>query len=247
MDSGGLLGPKYSFADELKTPSEMGIRKDGSVDGIMRAVGGINYYVDAIGFGESTMLANTLGMHQNPLGVQYFVKTGAMCSNGADMYEYISTVPNGLPGRVGDEVQKTLGVKFRGLAPGIVEDAAGALNPLPMFQAVIGSGYAKCKKVTMPVGDLNGNIGSNFDKNNIWIKEPYKVINGRPHQTRWVYDDSVTMEEYDATQKTEVAGALPVTEGFHNRPMTNQRNSQIAAGVLFAALLFGLIITVKQK
>ena len=70
MDTGGLLGPKYSFADELKTPSEMGINQDGSFDGIMRSVAGINYYTDAIGFGESTLLAKGQGMNQNPLGIR---------------------------------------------------------------------------------------------------------------------------------------------------------------------------------
>ena len=91
MDTGGLLGPKYSYADELRTPSELGIGRNGSFDGIMRAVGGVNYYVDAIGFGEATGLAKSAGMNQQPLGIRYFIKTGATCSNGADMYEYIST------------------------------------------------------------------------------------------------------------------------------------------------------------
>jgi hypothetical protein len=97
----------------------------------MRAVGGINYYTDAIGFGEATGIARQQGLNQQPLGIQYFIKTGQTCSNGADMYEHISTIPSGLPGRVGKEVKRTLGVDMRGLAPGIMEDAASALNPLP--------------------------------------------------------------------------------------------------------------------
>ncbi len=100
MSATGLLGPKYSYADELRAPSELGIGRDGSFDGIMRAVGGINYYVDAIGFGQSSMVARQMGLHQTPLGIRYFIKTGQTCSNGADMFEYIDTVPKGLPGRV---------------------------------------------------------------------------------------------------------------------------------------------------
>ena len=230
-----LLGPSYSFADELRTPSELGIGRDGSFDGIMRAVGGINYYTDAIGFGEATGIARSQGMHQQPLGIRYFMKTGQTCSNGADMYEYISSVPNGLPGRVGKEVERTLGVRMRGLAPGIMEDAATALNPLPLFKSAIGSGYSQCKKVTLPVGDLNGNVRSSFDKNNVWITEPYKVIRGLPHQTRWVFDKYISMDQYDDTTKTEKEGALPATEGF-----ANPHNS-IAAGVLFATLFLGFV------
>lgn len=242
MDTGGLLGPKYSFADELATPSELGIGRDGSFDGIMRAVAGVNYYVDAIGFGEATGLAKMNGMNQVPLGIQYFMKTGATCSNGADMYEYVSTIPSGLPGRVGSEVQKTMGVKFRGLAPGIVEDAAGALNPLPLFQSVIGSGYARCKKVTLPVGDLKGQVRSGFDPTNVWVTDPYKVVNGAPSQTRWVMDKYITQEEYNATPKTEQPNVLPNTEGF-----SGNSGNTIAAGVLFAALFLGTVAWATRK
>lgn len=240
MDTGGLLGPKYSFADELKTPTEMGIGRDGSFGGIMRAVAGVNYYVDAIGFGEATGLAKEQGMEQTPLGIRYFMKTGQTCSNGADMYEYISTVPNGLGGRIGKEIESTLGVKMRGMAPGIVEDAASALNPLPLFNAVIGSGYAHCKKVTLPVGNANGEIRSAIDPNNVWITEPYTLVNGLPAQTRWVFDKFTTVDEYDKTPKTETSGVLPKSEGFANQsePIGLTR---IAAGVLFTALFIGVI------
>ena len=242
MDTGGLLGPKYSFADELSTPSELGIGRDGSFSGIMRAVAGVNYYVDAIGFGEATGLAKMSGMDQVPLGIQYFMKTGATCSNGADMYEYVSTIPKGLQGRVGEEVQKTMGVQFRGLAPGIVGDAASALNPLPLFQSVIGSGYAQCKKVTLPVGDLKGQVRSGFDPSNVWVTDPYKVVNGAPSQTRWVMDKYITQEEYDATPKTEKPGVLPNTEGF-----SGDSGNKIAAGVLFAALFLGAVAWAARK
>lgn len=243
MDTGGLLGPKYSFADELKVPSELGVGPNGSIGGIMRAVQGINYYVDAIGFGQATMMnKEDETFKQRPMGIRYFIKTGKTCDNGADMYEYISSVPSGLPGRVGNEIQKTLGVEFKGLAPGIIEDAAGALNPMPMFKAVTGSSYIKCKKVTRPVGDMEGRIQSRSDPSNVWITEDYKNINGVPHQTRWVQDSYVDMEQYDAAPKTEQAGTLPATGDFPTEGFRNPVNSHIAAGALFAALMFGLII-----
>jgi len=243
METGGLLGPRYSFADELKTPSEIGVGRGGGISDIMRSVAGINYYVDAIGFGQATMMAKNMDMHQQPLGIRFFIKNGLTCDNGADMYEYISSVPNGLPGRVGAEVEKTMGVKFRGLAPGIVEDAAGALNPLPLLKSVAGTNFAKCKKVTLPVGDLEGNIASRSEPNNVWITEEYKRINGLPHQTRWIYDSTVSSEEYYAAPKTQEAGVVPETEGFCDSPKSNQ----LAAGLMFAALLFGIILTVKAK
>ena len=209
--SNTMMGPNYSYADELATPTELGISgNDGSADGIIRAVAGINYYTDAIGFGESTGLAKMNGMNQQPLGIRYFTKTGAKCSNGANMFQYIDTTPQGLPGRVGDEIQKTLGVKMRGLAPGIMGDAAGALNPLPMFMAMAGSAYPKCKQVTLPVGDLKGQLRSP-SSGTTWITESdTKYQDGTPYQTRWVYDRDLSQDEYNAEPKTQTK------EGFLN-------------------------------
>lgn len=248
-----MLGPQYSYADELKTPSELGIGRDGSFEGIMRSVAGVNYYVDAIGFGQSTGLAKAQGgrMAQQPLGVRFFVNTGAKCSNGADMYDYVDTVPKGLQGRVGEEVKKTMGVDFRGLAPGVVEDSFSALDPRPMFQAVIGSGYAQCKKVTRPIGNMAGQVQSTYtkDKNGQPVRwngdgsaGDFKLINGAPHQTRWVFDKYITQEEYEAASKTEQPGTVPRTEGF-----ANPIGARVAAGVLFAALFLGTVAWVKAR
>lgn len=239
--SNNLLGPNYSYADELPAPSELGIGRNGSFDGIMRAVGGINYYVDAIGFGESTMIARDMGMNQTPLGIRYFMKTGQECSNGADMYEYVSTVPPGLSGRIGNEVKNALGVDMKGLAPGIVSDAAGALNPMPLFKAVIDGGYPQCKKVSMPVGDLRNRVRSGYDSNNVWIDQPVQTKGGTPYQTRWVLDKYISQEQWDNTPKTETAGTLP--EGFEDYGAKNT----IVAGVLFAVVAIGLMATVAVR
>jgi hypothetical protein len=234
-----LLGPSYSYADELATPSELGIGPDGSADGIMRAVAGVNYYTDAIGFGESTMLAKAQGWRQKPLGIRYFSKTGATCSNGAAMYEYIDTTPPGLPGRVGKEIQKTLGVEMKGLGPGIMSDAAGALNPLPMLKAVVGSAYVACKKVSLPVGDLNGNIKSPHDGTQ-WITDKDTQYGGNgPFQTRWVYDRDVSQADYDATQKSEI-------EGFRSRYERARKPEAAVAIGATVALLLGAFYLVRR-
>ena len=231
MDTGGLLGPKYSYADELPAPSDLGIGRDGSFGGIMRAVGGINYYADAIGFGNATGFAKLMGMNQAPLGLRYFVKTGLKCSNGQDMYDYIDTVPKGAGGRIGKEIQNTLGVKFQGMAPGIIEDAESALNPLPLFKAVTGSGYPRCKRVTLPVGTAYGTLRSRFDDKNVFIKDETQLVNGLPHQTRWIFDSYLTQEQYDQEKPS-------VAEGFVGRT-----ESKVAAGALFALLVVGLALT----
>jgi hypothetical protein len=265
----GLLGPDYSFADEIETPSELGIGRIGKVDNIVRSVAGVNYYFDTIGFGEPTLFDK--GMDLRPLGIRYFIKTGQSCHNGADMYEYISTVPNGLPGRVGQQVKQKIGVELRGLAPGLMEDAFSAVNPLPMFDAVIGSGYAKCKKVTLPVGDEKGNITAFKNPDNVWIPDPSKKIHVKagqikgvsegykPHQTRWVFDKYISADEYEKSEKTVKPGELPAPEGFvgsysENPTRKAKMNADATAntekllvGALCAVLLVGLFTFVKSK
>jgi hypothetical protein len=232
-----MLGPNYSYADELRTPSELGIGRNGSFDGIMRAVAGVNYYVDAIGFGQSTMLAKNMGMQQSPLGLRFFVETGAKCSNTQPMYEYVDMVPSGLPGRAGGEIKKMLGVDLRGMAPGIMEDAAVALNPKRLFDAAKG-GYARCKKVTLPVGDAEGNIKSRYTGEQ-WITGPVEYVGGKPHQTFWVLDKYISAEEYDA----DAAAAAKKKEGF----VGHGRDSTVAAGVLFAAVCLGTLAWTQMR
>jgi hypothetical protein len=238
--------PKYSFADEMMSPREIGVRRDGSFDGIMTAVGGVNYYGDAIGFGSATGIAKMADLHQQPLGIRYFVKTGMPCSNGADMYEYVDLVPKGdfLGKRITNELLLMGLPPLRGLAPGILEDAATVLNPVPLIKAAAGGGYAKCKKVTRPVGDPYGKLRSRYEPDNVWIKDPTGTKNGLPHQTRWIFDKWISMEEWDAEPKTETPGTLPRTEAFTNPDINT---SHIVAGVLLSVLAIGVISYTSSK
>lgn len=229
--------PEYKFADELMSPRELGIKRDGSFDGIMRAVAGINYYADSIGFGESTEFAKKNNMLQTPLGLRYFVNTGMDCSNGAKMYEYVDTVPKGLPGRVGKEMTAMGLPQLRGLGPGIVEDAAKALNPIPLIDAAARGGYPKCKQVTLPVGDGQGRLASRYNPENPWIKGSTTMKDGQPHQTRWVYDSWISSTDWEDTPKT-------VKEGFTTLSL---KSSQAAAAGLLVLLLAGIYLTKKMQ
>jgi hypothetical protein len=251
--------PKYSYADELYTPKELGITRGGSFGNIMRAVAGVNYYTDAIGFGSATGLAKLNGLNQRPLGIRYFLKTGLQCSNGADMYDYVDTVPKGdiLGKRITNELRAMNLPTMQGMAPGMMEDSISALNPMPLIRAASGSGYPQCKKVSMPVGDNEGRVKSRFDASNIWITEPYQTIKGQPTQTRWVFDKWMSMEEYDAVAKTESPEAIAAAaeakkskERFTNFIGNEQTleefteflpSSQLAGGALLAILAVGLL------
>ncbi len=236
----GALGPSFSYADNLKTPSEIGVRSGGSFDAITSAVAGISYYVDAIGFGERSMFGKTLGApEQQPLGLKYFINTKNKCSNGQDMYEYIDGTPKGdlLGAKVGREIKNTMGVGLRGMAPGMLEDARDALNPIPIMNIVAGTGYAKCKQVTLPIGD--GQLPKYDEKGNlvgpnkeIWANPPIQMKDGIPYQTRWVFDSFISAEEYDRTKK----------EGF----LDSSYNPVISA-LLSVGLALGIAYTISKK
>ena len=232
-----ILGPKYDYSAELPTPKGIGVNPgDGSWGGIKGAMAGVSYYSDVIGFGETTGFAKGNGLTMNPLGVRYFMSSGATCSNGQDMYQYVNTIPQGLPGRLGNEIQKTLKVKLRGLAPGMFQDAAKALNPAPMFNAMINSGYARCRKVTLPVGDPEGRIQSPVT-GEWWIdpsKEALTYPNGKPHASHWIFDSWVSAETYASDKKVE---------GFSD----GLGQSKVIAGALFAALFIGLAAFTSRK
>ena len=232
-----ILGPKYDYSAELPTPKSVGVNfGDGSWGGIKGAMAGVDYYSDVIGFGETTGFAKGNGLTMNPLGIRYFINSGSTCSNGQDMYQYVNTIPQGLPGRLGREIQETLKVKLRGLAPGMFEDAAKALNPAPMFNAMVNSGYARCRKVSLPVGDPEGRIQSPVT-GELWIdpsKEALTYPNGKPHASHWIFNSWVSAEEYAADKKVE---------GFRG----GLGQSQVIAGALFAALFIGLVAFTSRK
>ena len=181
------------------------------------------------------------------------------------MYEYVDTIPSGMPGRVGGEIKKTLDVDMRGMAPGIMEDAVTALNPKRIFDAATG-GYARCKKVTLPVGDADGNIKSRYTGEQ-WIKEPIDAyMNGTPQQSRWVLDSYISADQYDAElavakeeERRKIENANAIRAAFAELAKQNAAKEMekqaaakkkegfvggketVTAGLLFAGLFVGVV------
>ena len=201
----GFLGPNYSPADQMATPYDIGVRRDGSIDAIIGAVKGVIYYGDMIGFGAASS-PFTQGMKGlTPLGVNYFINSGLQCSNGATMWEYVQTIPTG--GALGANIKHALAQEglpaLRGMAPGILEDAESALNPFPVINAVVGSGYPQCRLVRMPVGDANGQI-QNIDGN--LLVDPTGLLvgsDGKYYQEQWIQDRTVPPVRRSGESETE--------------------------------------------
>jgi len=246
----GFFGPDYSFADELKTPREIGVRSGGDVGAITDAVSAVNYYTDVIGFGQRTGINQT---NLSPMGIRFFMSTGSTCSNGATMYEYIDTTPKGnlLGKRIGQAISEMGLPAMKGLAPGVLEDARDALNPMPIFSAAMGTGYPKCRQMTAPVGDMNGNTRSTYDSNNVWIKGE---INPGNTQTRWVQDRDaggnplfMNMTDYQNDPKEFYPDGTRI-EGFQNQSFWEKYiDTHTAATFLFGGLFVAMGVYVAHK
>jgi hypothetical protein len=239
----GFFGSPYSPADAMMTPPQIGVEVGDSMDSVIGAVKGVGFYSDQIGFGApSTGL--TQGMPLQPLGVNYFMKTGLTCSNGAEMWQYIQGITQG--DALGDKLKNVMAEMglppLKGLAPGMIEDAENALNPSPLLNALFGSGYPQCKQVTMPVGDAYGRI-ADPDTNEDWIGDTTGIQqtgNGYT-QTRWIQDTdrqgnpvNLTRDKWISAPKSYNPDGTPVTspvkEAFEN--IMTKPATVITVGVL---------------
>lgn len=197
------------------------------MDSVMGCVGGIAAYVDAMGFGQSSSFL-TEGLPIKPLGVNYFMNTGQTCDNGATMYEYFQGIPEG--NALGKKIQKAMSdmhlPALRGLAPGMIEDAEHALNPMPLLNSMLGSGYPQCMQITKQVGDMTGAI-ADPDTGTPWIENPETAVKGNGglyYQSRWVQavdrdGNPITMDKkaWDAVPKSlNPDGSQKSVSGFQS-------------------------------
>ena len=250
----GLLGPDYSFADNLPLPGQVGVRSGDDMASVIDSVKAVGYYVDMIGFGEaSSGLSRGVGPGggPRPLGVRTWMKTGLKCSNGADMWMYLDGVPTGdaLGKRVKDGLASAGLPGMRGLAPGILEDAQNALDPRPILKTAFGTGYPQCKLDTQPVGDQDGNI-QNPATGAYYIPQYQTVFkqNGMSYQKHWVQDRDLTKEQWKNAEKTHCPdgylisshrdlncnGPLESTEAFEG--FMSYRNVQLLSLMTVAVL-----------
>ena len=243
----GFLGPSYDPSDFIPLPGQVGVRRGKSLGDAVNALKAVSYYADTIGFGSATL---PLFRSKAPVliyGINYFMPTGVKCDNGADMYQYIETIPKG--DAFGTAVQRGLASSglpaLRGLAPVAVEDAKSALNPVPIVQSLFGTGYAKCSLVTSLVGDLYGRTG---DENGSWIQGNIDTTYNRfsktylKTQTRWVAARdrkgnpiTVTKEQYDKAYKIYNPDGTPRTQTRES--FVSEGNNPGALQVFFVATL----------
>ena len=154
-----LLGPSYPYYKNIKTPSQIGMSSNGSIQQIAKDVDGLIQYVEVLVTGNSK--ASATG---GPLGNKFFLQTGAKCAavdkNGqqVDRYIYVDNVPVGnIP-----FISQGLGVnfsEFKGLIPGAMGNL-NVLNPFAIMRAFTSGSTPPCQELTMQTIDVNNNKSS---------------------------------------------------------------------------------------
>jgi hypothetical protein len=128
-----MMGPSYSYVDNIPGPSSLGIGTAGTFSQLGTNLSGIGTYV-------STMIDG-----DPPLGNQFFVNTGGTCiapdGSSQSRYNYINNKPSGgiLPASMSE-----IGSGMNGLIPGVIGDIEG-LNPMYMMNALMADSSPKCE------------------------------------------------------------------------------------------------------
>lgn len=251
----GMFGSDYSFADNLPLPGSVGVREGDTLTDVVDSVKAVAYYVDMIGFGEaSSGLSRSL--NPKPLGVNTWLETPQVCSNGANMWVYMEGVPTGeaLGKRVKDGLKSAGLPGMRGLAPGMLEDAESALNPAPVMKSIFGSGLPRCRLVEKEVGDQDGQIQNPAtQKYYIYDKDSAVQRNGRYYQKRWAYESNLTQKQWDKELKTHCPDGYrkenhlnsDCSKGLTSRQEGFSERSWINVGLLTAIILGSIVLLTR--
>jgi len=156
-----LLGPTYTYYNNIKSPSQLGMSDKGTIQQMSKNIVGLTNYVEVLVSGKSK--ASATG---GPLGNKFFLQTGGKCldnsvdgsNNQVDRYIYVNNVPEGnIP-----FISSGLGVnftEFRGLIPGAMSNL-NVLNPFGLLQSFLAGSTPPCQEITMQTIDVNNNKSS---------------------------------------------------------------------------------------
>lgn len=162
-----LLGPTYPYYKNIKTPSQIGMSDDGTIQQMAKDIDGLIQYVELLVTGKSD--ASSTG---GPLGNKFFLQTGAKCAavdkctdnndsstcEQVNRYIYVDNVPVGnIP-----FISSGMGVnfsEFKGLIPGAMSNL-NVLNPFAIMQAFLSGSTPPCQEITMQTIDVNNNKSS---------------------------------------------------------------------------------------
>jgi hypothetical protein len=135
-----VMGPSYSYADNIQGPAAMGVSSKGTFSQIGTNTGAITNYIKYMISGPA-------------LGNQFFVNTGGTCTAPDQSVQtrsnYINNVANGANALPAAMKQDLGGIasNFDGLLPGMLEDLEG-LNPLHLIGSLAADSEPSCECYT---------------------------------------------------------------------------------------------------
>jgi hypothetical protein len=160
--SNDILGPPYSYADNVPGPSSKGVGTNGTFGQVFTNLGAAVDYVKLMITGP-------------PLGNAYYVNTGGTCTapdgSTQSRYNFINNFATGsnlVPQGLND--LSFITSDLNGLIPGIVGDIEG-LDPLYLFNALTADGNPPCQcyKCNVTTGTqyrfLTPSLSPDFDTN----------------------------------------------------------------------------------
>ena len=159
--SQSVMGPSYSYADNIQGPSAMGVGSRGTISQLTTNTGAIINYVKYMISGPA-------------MGNQYFVNTGGVCmasdKTTQPRYSFINNIADGadlLPQSMKDDLGG-IDPDFNGLIPGMLEDTE-SLNPIHLFTALAADSTPTCECYTCPVSGgtesrfMNTSLSPDYD------------------------------------------------------------------------------------
>jgi hypothetical protein len=154
-----ILGPDYPYYKFVRNPKQLDMSADGNLTALKNDIAGIISYVELLVGGRGRANGSRSGQ---PLGNQFFLKTGGKCRNYKDKKlvqrsMYVNNVPNGDIDFLKDLTGYGGGGKMAGLVPGIMNNM-NSINPIKMFSAFTQGNNPLCAEVTLPTIDENSNV-----------------------------------------------------------------------------------------
>jgi hypothetical protein len=149
-----LLGPRYDYVKNIKTPAELGMSPAGNK--IAQNISGLMNYVSLLVSGDSPASKNS----GKPLGNKYFLKLGGKCTDKdtnqkVERSIYINNIPDGnIP-----FISSGMGVNFtsfKGLVPGAISNI-DKIKPTQIMQAFFTENEPECRLVNLETIDSNNN------------------------------------------------------------------------------------------
>jgi hypothetical protein len=180
-----VMGPSYSYVDNIQSPSALGVGSDGSMSQIARNIDGIVTYVQYLISGPA-------------MGNRFFVKTGGTCTapdgSSQSRSNYVNNVTDAAEA-LPQSMRRDLGglaSDFNGLIPGMIQDVEG-LNPVSLFNSLSADSVPTCECYSCPVtsglsnGFLNTTLSPDYDPDLCQKVDPSVCRNVESFE-----DDSVT-------------------------------------------------------